>query len=277
MIYLNCEVKSGLGENTFWTWFENEFPGCSFETPKKLNNDDILLRYSTLGFLPIEGKQVSLCWELYPQMKRLFLEDQWDERLKKIIESARYSTYRTVATIDSIDDYKSFGSVDVIPIGVDTELYKPTNNKSVLRAKYDLPINKKIGIWIGTNHPMKGYSDLILYAANNPDVYLILIWKWNLESLEMDNARNYVQIPQKKISELINASDFFISTGKIRPYFMSEWEAMACDIPFVHVGNKNREFKVDINPRNKVLELGWDRNSVKKRWEKYFIDRGITW
>ena len=26
MIYLNCEVKSGLGEDTFWTWFEREFP-----------------------------------------------------------------------------------------------------------------------------------------------------------------------------------------------------------------------------------------------------------
>ena len=35
MIYLNCEVKSGLGEDTFWTWFEREFKdGCCFEVPK---------------------------------------------------------------------------------------------------------------------------------------------------------------------------------------------------------------------------------------------------
>ena len=72
MIYLNCEIKNGLGEDTFWTWFHREFPNSSFDTPKYLNNNDILLRYSTLGFLPIEGKQMALCWELYPRMKEKY-------------------------------------------------------------------------------------------------------------------------------------------------------------------------------------------------------------
>ena len=132
MIYLNCEVKSGLGEDTFWTWFEREFPNSSFEVPTKLNDDDILLRYSTLGFLPIEGKQMALCWELYPEMEALFHTSCFDERMKKVENAARYATYRTVATKETTKNYEKYGQVEVIPIAVNTDLYKPLNNNMSL-------------------------------------------------------------------------------------------------------------------------------------------------
>jgi glycosyltransferase involved in cell wall biosynthesis len=277
MIYLNCEVKSGLGEDTFWTWFAREFPSSSFEIPQKLSDEDIVLRYSTLGFLPIEGKQVALCWELYPQMKKVFSSDQWNPIIDKVNETARYSTYRTVATKNTVADYEKFGSVEVIPIGVDTDLYKPLDNKKELREKYDLPSDKKIGIWIGTYHPMKGYSDLIRYAAAHQDIYWIVIWKWQHEAGKMEGAKNFVQIPQEEICELINASDFFLSTSKLCPFYMAEWEAMACNIPFVFCGDSKREFVPSANTRDDVFRMGWDRKSVKKQWEKFLLERGIRW
>ena len=165
MIYLNCEVKSGLGEDTFWTWFEREFPGVSFEVPSKLEDEDILLRYSTLGFLPIEGKQMALCWELYPEMEALFNTDCFADRMKSVLNTARYATYRTVATKETQKNYSQFGQVEVIPIGVNTDLYRPLNNKLGLREKYNLPKDKKIGIWIGTRHPMKGFSKVLEFLA----------------------------------------------------------------------------------------------------------------
>lgn len=277
MIYLNCEVKSGLGEDTFWTWFEREFPSCSFDIPSKLRDEDIVLRYSTLGFLPIEGKQVALCWELIPQMKDFFGSDQWDNLLAKVYETARYSTYRTVATQASVQDYQKFGSVNVIPIGVNTELYKPLELKDSLREKYHLPKNKQIGIWIGTCHPMKGYDELLKYASNHPEIHWIVIWKWEQETLRMKGASNFVQIPQQQISELINAADFFASTNKLESYFMAEWEAMACDITFKLIGNQNREFIPSEHPRQDVFDRGWDRLSVKKQWEQFLVERGIKW
>ncbi|GHV90777.1 hypothetical protein AGMMS50268_12800 [Spirochaetia bacterium] len=278
MIYLNCEVKSGLGEDTFWTWFKREFPSSSFNVPKKLKDEDILLRYSTLGFLPIEGKQVALCWELYPQMKELFASNQYDAILKKVYECARYSTYRTVATDMSIKDYQKFGSVDVIPIALNTDLYKSLNNKQELRKKHNLPIDKEIGIWIGTNHPMKGYAELLKYASENPAIYWIVIWKWEREAMPMDGASNFIKISQEQINELLNAADFFASTNRLQSYFMSEWEAMAANIPFRLIGNEaNVEFVPSNNPRNDVFERGWDRISAKKKWESFFNKRGIQW
>ena len=278
MIYLNCEVKSGLGEDTFWTWFEREFSGCCFDIPTKLRDEDILLRYSTLGFLPIEGKQVALCWELYPQMKSFFDVDQWNPRLEKIFQCARYATYRTVATEESVQDYSRFGSVDVIPIGVNTELYKPLGDKAALRNKYNLPADRQIGIWIGTCHPMKGYGELLKFASEHPDIHWIIVWKWKMEALPMKNATNFIKIPQARINELLNAADFFLSTNKLSSYAMAEWEAMASNTPIKLLDHKQqREFIPSANPRDDVFARGWDRLSARKLWEKFFDLRGIKW
>lgn len=277
MIYLNAEVVSGLGEDTFWTWFKREFPTSSFDIPTKLNDEDIVLRYSTLGFLPVVGKQVALCWELYPEMKRVFGSDQWNPTLAKIYETARYSTYRTVATNFSVADYSGFGSVDIIPIGVDTNLFRPLQNKKELRKRYGLPINKKIGIWIGTLHPMKGFSELLKYAEQNSEIYWVVVWKWQPEAGELHNASNYVKIPQNTIVELLNAADFYAMTSKLKPFYMAEWEAMACDVPVVNIAETEREFVISDHPRDDVFKYEWDRESVKNRWRKYLSERGVTW
>lgn len=278
MIYLNCEVKSGLGEDTFWTWFEREFKGgCSFELPKKLNDNDILIQYSTLGFYPIEGKQIAYCLELLPQMRDLYGIDQWDEKLRKIGECAHYSTYRVVATEESVKDYEKYGKVDIIPIGVNTDLYKPLDNKKALREKYNLPQDKEICIWIGTCHPMKGYDRLLRYASENPDVHFIAIWKWQMEATPMKNATNFVQIPQLQINELLNAADYFLSTSYLNSFYMAEWEAMASDIPFKIIGDNKREFIPSAHPREDVINKGWDRKDCLETWKKYFTERGVEW
>ena len=278
MIYLNAEVVSGLGEDTFWTWFKREFPSSSFDVPKSLNNDDILLRYSTLGFYPISGKQVSLCWELYPQMKRLFGSNQWDSKITKVYESAKYSTYRTVATMHSVSSYSEFGTVEVIPIGVNTELFCPILDKDVLRRKYNLPDNKEIGFWAGTTHPMKGFIELLQYASFNPDIHWIIVWKWQQEAGLLENASNFVNVSQTQLSELMNASDFFLATSKLSPFYMIEWEAMSCNLPMKFVGGTEREFNpYPNNPRDNVFEMGWSRNQVKMIWDSFMTKRGVKW
>jgi glycosyltransferase involved in cell wall biosynthesis len=277
MIYLSAEVVSGLGEDTFWTWFKREFPTSSFDVPRTLEEQDILLRYSTLGFLPITGKQVALCWELYPEMTRVFHTRQWDDVLARVHQAARYSTYRTVATALSVNDYESYGSVDVIPIGVDTDLFKPLPEKGVLRNRYGIPRHKKVGIWAGTLHPMKGFAELLRYASVHPEVYWIIVWKWEQEAAVLEGASNFVRVPQGTLCELINAADVFLATSKLKPFYMVEWEAMACNVPIIIAGDTQREFDVGSNPRDAVFRFGWDRKTVKNTWEKYLGERGIQW
>ena len=277
MIYLNVETKNNLWEDNFWTWFQREFPSSKFEIPQELKDDDIVLTYSTLGFLPIIGKQAALCWELYPLMQNFFGIDMYDNIMQKVYETARYSTYRIVASKERVKDYIRFGSVDIIPIGVDTNIFKPMDNKEELKEKYNIPKNKRIGIWIGTYHPIKGLDNLLKYASENSDIYWIIIWEFKEEALEIPNSSNYIQIPQHQISELINCADFFLSANKLSSYFTIEWEAMACNIPFVIIESSKREFYPSQNPRDDVFERGWDRNSVKKQWEEFLSQRGVKW
>jgi glycosyltransferase involved in cell wall biosynthesis len=277
MIYLNAEVVSGLGEDTFWTWFKREFPSSSFEIPEKLEDEDILLRYSTLGFLPITGKQVALCWELYPEMKRVFHSNQWDNVLSKVYQTARYSTYRTVATQFSVKDYEIFGSVDIIPIGVDTNLFKPLHEKETLRNKYGIPKDKSVGIWVGTMHPMKGFVELLNYASLHPEIYWIVVWKWEPEAGILQGASNFIKVPQETLVELINAADFYLFTSKLEPFYMTEWEALSCNIAIKMARELKREFSLCENPRDDVFRFGWDRNTVKITWEKFLTERGVRW
>ena len=277
MIYLNAEVVSGLGEDTFWTWFHREFPSSVFEEPTELADCDVVLRYSTLGFLPVVGKQVALCWELYPAMRERFGSSLWDDKIAKVRETARYATYRTVASDLTRADYEVFGSVDVIPIGVDLDVFRPLPDKRGLRARYGLPDDKEIGVWVGTAHPMKGFALLLEYARDHPDIHWIIICKTDFEAVAMRGASSFVHVTQQTSCELINAADFFLSTSLLRPFFMAEWEAMACDAPMRLVGEAGKEFVPSANPRADVLRLGWDRPTVKKRWEQYLAVRGVMW
>jgi len=276
MIYLSPEVLSGLGEDTFWTWFHREFPLSSFETPRRLQDEDVVLRYSTLGFLPVVGKQVALCWELYPAMKERFGGALWDDKIAKVQEAARYATYRTVASSLTQAMYEEFGSVDIIPIGVDVDVFKPLTAREELRRKHGIPSDREVGVWVGTAHPMKGFALLLEYARSHPDVHWVTICKTAAESVSLHGATNFVHVDQQTLCELVNAGDFFLSTSLLRPFFMAEWEAMACDAPMRLIGEPHKEFIPSVNPRADLLRLGWDRASVKKKWEAFFEARGIA-
>jgi hypothetical protein len=64
-------------------------------------------------------------------------------------------------------------------------------------------------------------------------------------------------------------SDFLLACGRLRPWFMVEWEAMACNLPVIDVSDLEREFPVSRNPRSDVLLHGWDRVTAKKTWLEY--------
>jgi len=277
MIYLNAEVIGALGEDTFWTWFKREFPSASFEVPAQLREEDTLMQYSTLGFVNLAGKSIALLWELYPEMKVQLKSNQWDTILSKVYECAKFSTYRIVASSLTIPFYERFGTVEALPIGVDTDLFKPLPDKKALRDKYNIPRDAIVGFWGGTTHPMKGFSRLVEYAHLNPDIHWIVVWKWELEAGHFSGANNFIKVPQQALCELMNAADFFLCTSRLRPFFMLEWEAMACNLPMRILDDIQKDFAPSSNPRDDVFRLRWDRDSTKKLWADYLLRKGIKW
>lgn len=277
MIYLNAEVVSGLGEDTFWTWFKREFPTSSFDLPPYLKQGDLVLQYSTLGPYT-RGRYVALMWELHPEMKAVFGSDEWDPVIRKIQACGALAYHRALASNSMISYYEHLGPYSVLPIGVDTDLFRPlVSLKPLLRSKYQLPQNKTIGIWVGTSHRMKGFEKVLQYSHDHPDIYWIIVWKQAQGAVGvLGPHKTFVKVPQETLAELMSAADFFACTGALKPYFMVEWEAMACNVPFIMLCGE-REFRVSSRPRDEVFSRGWDRKTAKATWATYLSALGATW
>ena len=249
-IFLNPEIRSGLGEDTFWTWFAREV-GAEFDLPKRIGAQDIVLHYSTMGKPEFPSNTVSLLWELYPEMA-LRLGAKYPKKMRKIKGSfsARWATCPTHYS-------RAFYSKNttILPIGVDTNLFKPALSKTELRAKHGYASSDKIAFWSGQTHPMKGPELREKWAAENPD--------WKLISRPRENV-----ISQEDLAELMQISDGFLNTSRLIPLYMVEWEALAVGLPFIQAGGVEREFDPK-SPREFVMETHWSRDQAKVLWQEY--------
>jgi glycosyltransferase involved in cell wall biosynthesis len=255
MIHLRPEVRSTFGDDTFWEWFNREFEEATFDgTPSE---GDVSLVYSTL--MPQgKGKHVACCWELYPEMRDQLKSPEWDAKIAKIEQCAKACDLRVVASPLTYDFYARFGETVVVPLGVDMDLFKPMD-KQAMRRKHNIEPDAKVAFWCGTMHPMKGYDRVTQFENGLPGVgnefEVLKIWKNN-------------PVPQRTLAELMNCCDFLLVTGRLRPYFLVEWEAMACDLKVVNVTGLEKDFIPSDHPRDDLIDLGWDRHDVSKAWHE---------
>jgi hypothetical protein len=274
MIHLAAEVVSGLNEDTFWTWFHREFPASKFSQPRwRLGKNDVVLQYSTLGAPRFRERSVALLWELLPDMKEVFRSDLWDTKIQKTHECARGCRHRVVATPLAVRHYEHHGPVDVLPIGVNTDLFKPLGDKIALRRKYDIPVGQRVGFWCGTTHPMKGFHRLLEWRRDHPDVHWIIVWKQPSEAGRLPGATEFTLVDQQRLAELMNCADFFLSCGMLNPFYMVEWEAMACNLHLEILDGREKDFVPSPNPRDDIFRLKWDRPSAKRLWTEYLESR----
>ena len=252
-VFLHPENPSSLGDDTFWTWFKREFPASRWDW-ENAKAGDVVLQYSALGKYEGQAKYIALCWELYPEMQEKLPRDvgDWSNQVAKCMECAEHTPWRTVPTEATKHYYRRFGHVEVLPIGIDSELFRPLGRKAELRKQYGVP-NGEVGFWCGTKHRMKGHDLMEDYRRKNPGIFWVLCWKEQ-------------SIPQHELAELMNCADFVLGTGRLTPMFMVEWEAMSAGLPLRSL--TERELP-DGSTRSTVLGLGWARLIARNGWSRY--------
>jgi len=271
MIYLSPENRSAFGDETFWVWFERNFPNSSYALPPVYNPEDVVLRYSTMGAINAKpGKAIAMCWELLPEMKRVFGINDWDWKIQATFEAAVSCDRILISTEFSRKDYEPYGHVDLLPLGVDTDLFRPysAEEKHNLRLKYHVPLDKEVGFWCGTTHPIKGYQNVLRYARENPNIYWILVW-YSPWGEPIQNAQNHRVVTQQILSELMNCADFQIGVSVLRPYYIVEYEGMSCNLKQRKITGLEKDFEGGDNPRDAIFEHKWDRITCKKLYEDY--------
>lgn len=252
MIYLNPQIKSGVGEDTFWTWFNREFES-SYDIPQTIKDDDVVLQYSVMGPSKVTGgKIVSLQWELFEEMSKQGIPgdySHWIDIARQSYNSANH------VTVSSSLQKEFYPKAIELPIGIDTDIFYPRNRKK-MREKWNIDQTQIVGFWGGNMqfYYLKGLDKLQTYQSQHPEIQWITVFKEE-------------QRPQAELAELMSCCDFVLFTGRLRPYFMVEWEAMACDLPVVDISGLERDFMP--GGRRKIFELKWSRCQTKEVWYHY--------
>jgi len=122
-----------------------------------------------------------------------------------------------------------------LPNGVDLQLFNTpkASEKSLFRAKYNLPINKKLILFVGRFVPKKGYR--LLFEARNDKYLTLFIGSGEIPEF-MKKAKNVIFFPakkQKELSEIYKLSDIFVLPSYGEGFPLSIQEAMASGLPII--------------------------------------------
>jgi glycosyltransferase involved in cell wall biosynthesis len=147
---------------------------------------------------------------------------------KRIIFGAKDIQERTKRIYFFIKDKMEYA--DLI---LDEKLFSP-KNKTNMRKKLNLPLNKKIIIFVARIEYLKGSDIMLSLIKDNPDKLFILVGKINDSSflnLNLSNLLILNPLPPEELAEYYNASDLSILPSRIEGYGLVSRESMLCKTP----------------------------------------------
>ena len=173
---------------------------------------------------------------------------QWKKVVKGLDYAICYSEFgRKVLT-----EFMPFASLDMIHLGVDTDVFRPLNDKDKLKKKFKLEGKFVIGC-IARNQIRKRLDKLIegfiKFAETHPDAHLYLKTEKSTdhgymlpELLEDYGITEKVTLAEHKkqngfseesLVEILNMFDVYVQTAGAEGFGMPILEAMACGTPVV--------------------------------------------
>jgi glycosyltransferase involved in cell wall biosynthesis len=126
--------------------------------------------------------------------------------------------------------------IETIFNSIDTEIFKPTNNKNELRIKHELPLDKKIILFSASN--LNDKSKGIQYILESAEIlkdknYLFLgMGGGVIENHTNIETTGYIYDKQK-LADIYALSDVFCFASGAETFLLSAAEALACGIPVV--------------------------------------------
>jgi len=276
-------------EETIWSRLQGSIPDAvgistnslTISIKEKIDElkPTLVLQNANLGYCS-EYKTISFLQDPFIEMIKkcqplsIFLRSKlrgretYQDKLKKQKESLKNSIRVTNSNYMS-HMYQELGDFTVIPLGVDSELFRPMD-KIEMRTKYNIPKDKIVKIFVGSQHPVKGFESIKKMISENPDEFWILVLKDNL----IPNGKNYVvfnKISQNILAELYNCADLCVSKSVTESFGLSLVEAMFCNIPVdVPKIGVFWDWEPDMNnPRKSAFEKKLDMNSFIGNWKNF--------
>lgn len=252
-----------LNDDNLWEWFKRDFNAKFYEGI--VGPEDILLNSSFHALSNYTGKIITIHLELMKELRDKYPElSGYSKNVDQMMINFKNSSLTTIPSKLMYEDYKDICKcLEVVPIGIDLNVFKPIADKQELRDKWKLPKNKRIGFWSGNTGVWRGLKDLKKFISTNNDVHWIINY-YRGDRIKLPGSIFY-RITQPEINELLNAADFYLCTNQLGPYYMSDWEAIAAGTPIIDTVDTVRELGNQPN-REKLIQEGWGRDSVFNTW-----------
>jgi len=172
-----------------------------------------------------------------------------------------------VAVSNSVAE--SYGvKAKIIPIGSDSDLFHPMGKKE-LRAKYKIPQDVIVKIFVGSTHPVKGF-DLILEEIKNDkrSFYILVLKDEKILELGYKNIKVFWRVSQMILAELYNCADLYVGRSRVESLWLTPIEAMFCNVPVdvTSVGIFTDWRPENKNPRYEAFQKGLDKETMIRKW-----------
>ena len=295
IFFINDSIRGVVSnEETFWSVLSenlsgaqgialNTFKGDILQFLKEEKPDIIVINSIFRDIAVLEGiKRVVLLQDNFAAMRKLLPVD-WKRVVKWFMNFGRDEFLikeriqrNTLANADVIvanskNTANSYGlnKVEIIPVGTDADLFKSLPHKDALKKKYGIPENRRIKIFVGSTHKVKGFDILKEEIKNDKESFYILVLKDKfIPGLKFSNAKIFQRISQNVLVELHNCADVYVGRSRVETLWLGPIEAMFCGVP---VDVTKAGFFADWQPKNKnprleAFEAGLDKETMIKKW-----------
>ena len=151
--------------------------------------------------------------------------------------------------------WEFFGQKSVaVWLPIDTKRFRPLE-MAESRAALGLATGKPVGIFVGSTHPMKGFSVVEWLIERLPEVHWILALRGNSPESHrtMPNITFLQDVPHDRLPVLYSAADFSVCPSLYEPFGYVVAEALACGTPVIaSPGGASRLFLRE-PPMNRLL------------------------
>jgi len=136
-------------------------------------------------------------------------------------------------TRQEVQEYFGY-SGETVWLPLDTSHFAP-RDKLASRLKLELPETRKIGLFVGSAHPMKGFSTVRKLIDAFPEVYWCLAFRGSSpEDLAASGGlSSFRNATREMLPWLYNAADFVVTPSLYEPFGYVVAEGLACGVPVV--------------------------------------------
>ncbi|MBN1417864.1 MAG: glycosyltransferase family 4 protein [Planctomycetes bacterium] len=180
-------------------------------------------------------------WIGWPALLRQWIERIALTRTDRVTVASRYMASRLAAWHPGLP----VSRVDLVPLGVDVETFRPLGDPRAMRAKVGLPADRPIAITVRRLTRRMGLENLIEAAARLaieiPDLLLIIVGEGELRPVLEEkiaglglgaSVRMWGYARAEELIDLYNAADVFVlPTAALEGFGLVTLEALACGLP----------------------------------------------